>query len=493
MSAEVLIVGGGPSGLFTAHELARRGVSVRIVERDLAPHQEARATALQPGTLELLDRAGVVEPFLSSSVHVRNGRVYGPDLEVLTSITFEGADGPYRHQCQLPQWHTEEILASCLSPLGVEVEHGVHVLTVDTASDHVRARLRLSSGDETIVEAAYAVGAGGAHSVTRRGMEEELEGATYSGRFLVAEVALESPLPADESAILTCRDGFLLVAPLPGGRFITFSDLEEDAPDPTLAEVADRIERRFSGRARPESIVWRRSFRMHRRIAPRLGDSRRFLVGDAGHLSSPFAGLGLNAGLHDAYDLAWKLALALSGRAKPSLLESYEFERAAADHHVLEVSDLIHNGVMSTVAAIQAGQTPPPGPDADAASRIRAARSMLDLSYAGSPIIAEWPEDNGARPAPGERYPDRCDLRGLHHHLLVFGATDSEAIARIVRRFDDLVEVRDTEALDPARAGVPDGGAVLVRPDGMIGFRAVPADTDGLAALEAHLASYLRG
>lgn len=201
----------------------------------------------------------------------------------------------------------------------------------------------------------------------------------------------------------------------------------------------------------------------------------------------------MNAGLHDAYDLAWKLALVIGGRAKPGLLESYEFERPAADRHILEVSDLMHNGVMSTVAAIRAGEALPPGRDPDAASRLLAARSMLDLSYAGSPIVAEWPGENGARPAPGERYPDRWALRGSGHHLLLFGATDSAGVARIAQRFDDLVEVRDAEGLDPVRAGAPDGGAVLVRPAGMIGFRAVPADTDGLAALEAHLTGYLSG
>lgn len=173
------------------------------------------------------------------------------------------------------------------------------------------------------------------------------------------------------------------------------------------------------------------------------------------------------------------------------MLESYELERAAADRHALEVSDVVHSDVVSAVAAIRAGTVLPPGRDPDETARFLAARSMLDYSYAGSPLVADWPDESATRPVPGERYPDRVALRGPGHHLLVFGATDSESVARIARRFDGLVELRDTEGLDSVRAGVPDGGAVLVRPDGMIGFRAVPAGADGLAALEAHLAGYL--
>ena len=379
MSTEVLIVGAGPSGLFAAHELARRGVRVRIVERDPVPHREARGTALQPGTLELLDLAGIVEPFLSAGVHVRNAGVYGPELELIAPVSFEVPDCEYPYQCQLPQWQTEEILASRLVEHGAEVERGVEVLSVDSGTDRVLARLRRPNGEETTVEAVYAIGAGGAHSITRHGMDEELEGATYPGRFLVAEIATESPLPPEESGVVASSDGLLLIAPLPDGRFITFSDLEEEAREPTAAEVADRLERRLAGRARPASVLWCRSFRMHRRMAPRLHDSRRFLIGDAGHLSSPFAGEGLNAGLHDAFDIGWKLALVLDGRAKPSVLESYEFERAAADRHALEVSDLVHTDVVSAVAAIRARTVLPPGRDPDETARFLAARSMIDL------------------------------------------------------------------------------------------------------------------
>ena len=375
------------------------------------------------------------------------------------------------------------------------VERGIEALAVEPLGDRSRVVLRHRDGTGETLELAAVIGAGGAHSITRASLGEHLEGETYAGRFLVADVKLETSVPPDEFSVVASAEGFVMLGPLPGDRFISFSDLEDDAADLTADAVADRIAVRLGGRARPSEVFWYSPFRMQRRIAPRLSDGRRFLVGDAGHLSSPFGGEGLNSGLHDAHDVAWKLALELGGRALPALVDSYPIERAAADRHVLEVSDLVHGGVISMVDALRGGQPPPTAPgDAAAAARLRDARSMIDISYAGSPIVGEWNSAaNGPPegPAPGRRYrtapPSPPRATTCSSSVL----PDSERVARIADSFDGLVEVTDTGHLDAARAGVPGGGAVLVRPDGMIGFRAVPASRDGLAALEAHLASYL--
>jgi FAD binding domain len=231
-------------------------------------------------------------------------------------------------------------------------------------------------------------------------------------------------------------------------------------------------------------------------MAPTLADGRRFLIGDAGHLSSPIAGEGLNAALMDAADLAWKLALVLRGRGRPLLLESYAIERHMADQHALTVSDLLHGKVMQLVKASAAGvPLMPISPDAERDLLLQRSRAMLDVSYAGSPLIGEHLGEGITRPdgpALGERYSDRITLKGPRHHLLLFAATPAN-LTRFRARWDGLVEVVDarTAGLDAARAGVPGGGAVLVRPDGFIGFRAIPADAAGLDAIAAHLGTYL--
>ncbi|MGN6166544.1 MAG: FAD-dependent monooxygenase [Solirubrobacteraceae bacterium] len=197
--------------------------------------------------------------------------------------------------------------------------------------------------------------------------------------------------------------------------------------------MATLMQRRLGTTVVLEEVAWASPFRMHRRIAPRLADERRFLLGDAGHLSSPFGGEGMNSGMHDACNLGWKLALAVRGRAAPGLIESFAVERLAADRHVLEVSDKLHALVQAAVQAARTGiPAPPPPPDEEAA--LVRSRCMLDASYAQSPLVGEYVAGGGqppAHPAAGTRYPDGTTLTDTSHHVLLFGDADGAAVARL--------------------------------------------------------------
>jgi 6-methylpretetramide 4-monooxygenase / 4-hydroxy-6-methylpretetramide 12a-monooxygenase len=233
---------------------------------------------------------------------------------------------------------------------------------------------------------------------------------------------------------------------------------------------------------RVDEVGWASLFRMQRRIVPRMADPRRFLLGDAGHLSSPFGGEGLNSGLHDGHNLAWKLALQIHGRARDGLLDTFATERHRADQHVLAVSDRLHQLAHAATEAARTGTAPAPLPGPDAAALARG-RAMLDTSYRGSPLAGEQVRPGDASlPGPGDRYPGRAALTSTRHTLLVSGPAGE--LAPLRRRWRGLVDI----TVDAGAAG---GGAILVRPDGYVGFRALPADEAGLRALDAHLSRYL--
>jgi hypothetical protein len=287
----------------------------------------------------------------------------------------------------------------------------------------------------------------------------------------------------------------LLLAPLPGGRWISFQDLEEDIESVSIEQVVARVESRLGTQFRPTDVSWHAPFRMHRRIVSRLADGRRFLIGDAANLSSPFGGEGLNAGLHDGHDLAWKLALVLRGRASRALLEGYMIERRMADHHVLAVSDEIHHSIVDVAKAAREGRAIEPAViDPITAALVRNSRAMIDVDYSGSPLVVDYGSGTATAkgPRPGQWYPDWARFGGTSHRVLVFGtAAETDAFSRTKARWSALAEFAHNPSVDPVRAGLPAGGVVLIRPDGHIGFRFPSADADAFAALDRHLGSYL--
>ena len=370
------------------------------------------------------------------------------DLELVSELPFAGVGCPWEFQCCLPQWRTEQILAE----LGGVVERGVAATSMEERDDGVLIRLERADGTSTAAEAAWVIGAAGAHSVMRASMAEVLEGFTYPGTALVADVRVRCDLARDASKWLplprasSCSRRYRTSAGSPSLATSTTASWHIWRASPSEV-VAAAIGRRIAAYAAVEDVGWAASFRMHQRMVPRLAQGRRFLLGDAGHLSSPFGGEGLNAGLHDAQDIAWKLALAARGHARPALLESFAIERLAADHHVLEVSGRVDGLVRAAVEAARTGVRAIPATPAQRAALARS-RCLLDVTYAGSPLVGEHlgpGVEPPPPPGPGDRFPARTTLTGTAHDLLIFGTADAAGVERLHRRWRGLVDiVRDT-------------------------------------------------
>ena len=210
----VLIVGTGPAGLFAACELVRHGVVPRIVELRPAPHHETRGTALQPAVLESIDRAGLVEPFLRSSVHIRQVQLVGPGLHEIAATAFSDTGSKYGFQCSLPQWRTETILRDHLAARGIAIEYGTDVKSIEDDPAGLRVTLE-TDGRTEVLTTAYVLGAGGAHSVTRHSMQEKLAGDTYSGQFIVADLKARLPCPPECGRVFVGASGFVPVLAAP--------------------------------------------------------------------------------------------------------------------------------------------------------------------------------------------------------------------------------------------------------------------------------------
>ena len=334
----------------------------------------------QPAVLEMLERAGLIEPFLRAGVRIRHIQLLGPGLREIASenfaecrlraMSFSAAcrNGAPRQSC-----------ATIWQSLGLEIEFGTEVKSIEDDPDGVRVTLDAGGRTETVT-AAYVLGAGGGHSVTRHSMQEHLAGETYDGRYFVADAKVRLPCPPECGRLIVGPTGFVLLSPLPDDRWLIFVNRDEADTRrelPTAAELGALLDARTGVDVGLSDLRWVSHFKMHKRVVERLSDGRRFLLGDAAHLSSPLGGEGLNAALMDAADIAWKLALVVRGAAKPSLLDSYATERGLADHHVLEVSDEVHGLVMELVAMCGGGGAPslPPG---DPAQNLAARAQTVD-------------------------------------------------------------------------------------------------------------------
>jgi 2-polyprenyl-6-methoxyphenol hydroxylase-like FAD-dependent oxidoreductase/quinol monooxygenase YgiN len=537
-AADVLIVGAGPTGLTAAIELARRGIACRVIDKRTEPSAQAdRAIGIQCRTMEIWEDIGIAREAMDVGVWLSGQTVFVNGRKA-HQIDWNFPELPYGH-LGLPQYETERLLANCLTGHGVSIERGVELcgLTQDAAG--VTAHVRRGEADIGPIRASYVVGCDGAQSAVR-----ELLGLTFEGGmgmfpqlFMLGDVDMEWSVP--EGHLLRFvrlvdneLRGMLVCVPLRGHRRYRIATLaprrlqeeiggpvppgfsREYAP-PALADIQAAIDELAPAGTQASNLRWSSIFRIKHGIVDRYRVGRVFVAGDAAHLHPPAGGQGMNTGIQDAWNLGWKLALAVRGEAAPRLLDSYEAERRPAGKEIVD-------------RAVRIAFTDEI--DMDDERRQFLTDMQMTLSYAESPLIGEAmsvPGVPGAAPAPGERAPDANGLHrtGVGHPLRVFDLTRGtshtlllyadasvaeedvlhlEALAGSLRELCagqlnayvllspeapmpaglGLPVLRDADDQFRVAYGVTGASAYLIRPDGHVGFRSSPV---AATALRKHL------
>jgi 2-polyprenyl-6-methoxyphenol hydroxylase-like FAD-dependent oxidoreductase len=352
---DVLITGAGPTGLVLGLWLTRLGVRVRIIDKAAEPGTTSRAIAVQARTLELYRQIGLADVLVECGWKTIIVNLWVAGKKAARAIFGNvGADvSPYPYALIFPQDEHERLLIDRLAKAGVRVEHQTELLRFADGSGCVLAHLKRPDGSEERCESAYIAGCDGAHSTVREALKISFAGGTYSHLFYVADVEADGTTMNGELHVALDKSDFLAMFPLDGhghARLVgTVSEpAEHEQKELSWNDVSKQVLEWI--RIDVKRVNWFSTYRVHHRVADHFAKGRAFLLGDAAHIHSPVGGQGMNTGIGDAVNLAWRLAAVLHGRANASLLDSYELERIAFARRLVATTDKAFTIVTSSGA-----------------------------------------------------------------------------------------------------------------------------------------------
>ncbi|KAL4885021.1 FAD binding domain-containing protein [Aspergillus karnatakaensis] len=349
---DVLIVGAGPSGLVTALWLVKQGISVRIVDKAQTDESTSRALAIHARTLELYRQLDLAEEIISEGHRIKATNIWTEgshkgrlDIE---NFGFGLTMYPFIHI--LSQSQHEKLLEDSLNSLGVQVERDLELISYTENDSSITGQLKTKDGRIEDCEATFLAGCDGAHSVVRHASGIGYEGATYSHIFFVADIEASGPAINGEAHVTFNQSEFMLLFPYDNTRRARISGAIDDTTagkgiDVTFEDVSPQMERTL--KLQIDKVNWFSTYRSHHRVAAAFRKGRAFLVGDAAHIHSPVGGQGMNTGIGDAINLAWKLSAVIKGQAALSLLDSYDIERRAFANQLVNSTDRGFNTVIS--------------------------------------------------------------------------------------------------------------------------------------------------
>jgi 2-polyprenyl-6-methoxyphenol hydroxylase-like FAD-dependent oxidoreductase len=461
---DVLIVGAGPAGLTLAAALARLGVDHVVVEPHECVMPGSKAAGVQPRALECLDRLGLADDLITDGVR-GGGFCLQDGNRPLLRASYADLDTPFPFLLLISQQVTEQHLERRLTELGSTVHREHRLLTYTLDFPGVTATIAAPDGTVRAVHARYLVGCDGVYSRVR-----DIAGIPFPGNspqqlFALADVRLADEDTGTDTTFQLSPEGMLLTSPLPGGLHRIVTSASPGSTPPTAADVETLLATRGTGTRRVAEVTSASTYHVQERVAERLGDGPVFLAGDAAHTHSPAGGQGMNTGIQDAINLAWKLHAVVSGAAPARLLDTYHQER-----HPVAAGLIAFTSQLMTMATLRdpasarlrndviAAAATAPGATAWLATRL----SQLDIGYATEPTGTPYPL--GTRVPPSLAAPAGLDW------ILALPAT-GDGTARETRTGN--LTMRTTEKLDTS---------LLIRPDGYLAARDLPTNPDAVLA-----------
>jgi 2-polyprenyl-6-methoxyphenol hydroxylase-like FAD-dependent oxidoreductase len=537
---DALIVGAGPVGLTMATALTHQGLKCRVIDKAAAPSDKSKALVVWSRSLELLDQFDLANTFVQTGMKIRGASIYGQGKR-LVHLEVNPVDSPFGFPLMIPQNETERLLTEHLVRHGVTVERQVELVTFEERADGVQGTLRRADGTEENFETPWLIGCDGAHSTVRHTLGMEFTGEAEPNDWILADVHVQGPIANDEMSIYWHEKGVVVFFPITTDRYRMIADLgaaknTSSPPTPSLADAQAKVDERGPGGLTLCEPIWLAGFRINERKVTDYRRGRVMLAGDAAHIHSPAGGQGMNTGMQDAFNLAWKLALVHKGHGQEEpLLASYSHERSAVGDQVLRgagmmtlvatmrnpVAQFVRNHAASALTSFEFVR-----------DKMQNALCELSINYRHSALsIDEAMIHRGIH--AGDRLPDApllrlptkeatslfTAIRGYKHALLlVVEGDDPDMIAQSIQTIgaaraafpgllsghlltgaavesaafgaarDDVSVLVDVEGTALERLGAGGGTLFVIRPDGYIGYR---GDSAQVASALAYLDRYL--
>ena len=353
MFTNILIVGAGPTGLMLANQLGRRGIATTIIDRHSGPAQQSRAMAVHARTLEIYAKLGIADRAIERGRPGNGGNIWsGGRHRARIPFNEMGKDlSAFPYVLMLGQDENERIMGDLLTQWGISVQWNTELIGLEQRPDCVVATIKTADGSVRTISAAYVAGCDGSRSAVRDMCGISFPGAAYQHSFFVADTEATGPMVPDELNVFLWRSGFHLYFPMRGENcWRVIGILPRDLStrdDLTFEELLPTLLHRGAPGLTFTACHWFSTYRIQHRCTDRFRDRRCFLLGDAAHIHSPMGGQGMNTGLQDAYNLAWKLALVVNNHADDTLLDTYEAERRPFAQQLLATTDRAFQTVVS--------------------------------------------------------------------------------------------------------------------------------------------------